>query len=66
MPVGWTATVAEEAHKWWLAKRPLSFTRDEHLANPTINCVGAYERALAGAVAQYDQSTNPNESDEQS
>lgn len=40
------------ALQWWVMRRPLDFTEQAHLDNPTINTTTADEKALASAVAQ--------------
>ena len=42
----------EAALAWWENKRPVGWTPSEHLANPSVNCVGPAERALAAALAR--------------
>jgi len=41
------------AIEWWRMKKPMSFSFEDHLANPTVNCVAEQEKALAQAVADY-------------
>lgn len=51
VPIDGPCNLGAAAEAWWKAHRPLSWTRDEHLENPTINTSGAIERALAIATA---------------
>lgn len=44
--------VADAAKAWWEGKRPLAFTEDDHLDEPTVNCTGARDNALCLAVAE--------------
>lgn len=43
--------LARAAIYWWTAKRPQSWSSDQHHDNPTINCADDVERELAVAVA---------------
>lgn len=45
--------VVQAAVKWWESHRPLAFSEQEHLANPTINMCGDLpgQHALARAVS---------------
>jgi hypothetical protein len=45
--------VIRAAEKWWDSKCPLSFTKEEHVANPTVNCTSDSQNVLAQAVAAY-------------
>lgn len=45
--------VADSAVAWWAMKRPLQWSKDQHLKNPTINCETDYEKALAKKVAAW-------------
>jgi len=37
---------------WWKSKRPLDWTKADHLHAPDINCRNDAEDRLAGAVAK--------------
>jgi len=56
-------SLPDELLVWWRSKRPLMWEDNEHLANPTINCLGESENALAKYIAKnysgtfYSQST---------
>jgi hypothetical protein len=40
------------ARRWWESKRPLTWTLEQHLAAPRVNCAGSgAEDRLALAVA---------------
>lgn len=41
------------AKTWWRGKRPIGWTKSQHLANPTVNCTGKHELSLAAAVAKW-------------
>lgn len=41
------------AKTWWRGRRPVGWTKAQHLANPTVNCTGKHELALAAAVAKW-------------
>lgn len=45
--------VEKAARGWWLTKRPVGWKRSQHLANPTVNCTDAKEKALAHSVAKW-------------
>jgi hypothetical protein len=45
--------VAVAAIEWWRMKLPTGWDHEQHLDNPTINCIGEFERKLAAAVAEY-------------
>lgn len=45
--------INEKALNWWLSKRPLNFSVEDHLLNPTINTITQEEEELAEAVAFY-------------
>jgi hypothetical protein len=45
--------VIVQAIAWWEGVRPLSFTLEDHLANPRINTSTDREKRLAEAVATY-------------
>ena len=38
--------VVMAARLWWLDKRPIAWSKRQHIENSTINCNGAIERAL--------------------
>ena len=40
------------ALNWWKSKRPLAYTKANHLKNPTINCQNHAQDTLAEAVAK--------------
>lgn len=44
--------VSRAALRWWKAHRPVGWTTDQHLAEPTVNCVGPNEHKLATEVAR--------------
>jgi hypothetical protein len=37
--------------EWWISRCPSSWSMAEHLADPTVNCVTRYEKALATELA---------------
>lgn len=41
----------EAATAWWKMRRPMTWSVEAHLANPTINTSYSWERDLARAVA---------------
>lgn len=43
--------VVRAAMKWWRSRRPLAFSLEDHLENPTINTFDLQERSLARACA---------------
>jgi hypothetical protein len=45
--------IAQHAKAWWESFRPMGWTVEEHLRNPTINTSGESEEALAAAVARW-------------
>ena len=45
------------AFSWWISKRPVGWSRDDHLLNPTINCITIAEKKLAIAISDYLQHT---------
>jgi hypothetical protein len=50
------------AVKWWLSKRPLNWSDNGHLNNPTINCTWEKEKNLAKIVAiLFDSGWNVDE-----
>ena len=40
------------ALNWWLTKRPLTYTEDEHINIPAINCRNEAEEELAWQVSR--------------
>lgn len=42
--------VVIQAVEWWQARRPVGWTREQHVANPVVNCAGDAEKALALAI----------------
>ena len=55
-PVGADATllkVADAAVVWWTMHRPIQWSVEQHIANPTINCATAAEKTLAKMVAEW-------------
>lgn len=46
--------VAETGMRWLENKRPRSFTKAQHLANPTVNCITEAESSLALAISHLD------------
>jgi len=47
------AAVVDCAITWWGSKRPLTFSRDDHHSNPTVNCTSDAEKWLARAVSEW-------------
>ena len=45
--------VADAAAVWWTMHRPIQWSVERHLANPTINCATAAEKTLAKFVAEW-------------
>jgi hypothetical protein len=45
--------VLDRAMQWWMDRRPVSLTHEQHLEHPRINCVSQIEQELADAVAAY-------------
>jgi len=43
--------VIDNAVRWWLNHRPLSFNELDHIKNPSINCTTETEKILARSVA---------------
>ncbi len=39
--------VAGAALTWWLSRRPVGWSRAQHIACPAVNCASDEERALA-------------------
>lgn len=37
----------EAAYRWWLTKRPVGWTEEDHHQNPDINCMSDAESNLA-------------------
>ena len=48
---GRVAKVVRLAEEWWLSQRPVGWTEDKHLGNPTVNTSSDAELSLAQAVA---------------
>jgi hypothetical protein len=46
------AAAVRAAVAWWRSRRPLDFSEDEHLANPTVNTTDGAEADLARAAAR--------------
>jgi hypothetical protein len=44
--------VLRAAIAWWESRRPASYTAEDHVANPQINCASEAEKRLALAVAR--------------
>ena len=40
------------AKLWWEHERPVNYKIEQHLKNPTINCVTEAERVLAEEIAK--------------
>lgn len=36
--------------RWWENRRPISWSEEEHLRNPTVNMIGDVEKELAKVV----------------
>lgn len=47
------ASVMDAAYKWWVQKRPLGWSEETHLNNPSINVTSDAERELALRVARW-------------
>jgi hypothetical protein len=47
----YVSMVADAAYLWWQHKRPKGWSKAQHTAEPTANCVGIQEDNLAMAVA---------------
>lgn len=45
------ASIINRALAWWRSKRPIGWTSEDHLKNPTVNCVDGLEHALAKSAA---------------
>jgi hypothetical protein len=43
--------VDHAAVAWWLTKRPVAWTEEQHRKSPRVNCLTAGEQRLANAVA---------------
>ena len=43
----------EASIRWWESKRPVGWSEDQHLAEPTVDCASPAEQALARAVARW-------------
>ena len=46
-----SSAVLLAAVKWWSRHRPIHWSKEEHLKNPTVNMRGFEEHALAEAIA---------------
>ena len=47
------------AYLWWVNQRPAQYTTNDHLINPDVNCVSAFDRTLAHEVANHFKDTQP-------
>ena len=47
--------VADAAVMWWVGKRPVLMSIEQHRAHPTINCATDSECRLARAVAAWNE-----------
>lgn len=47
-----THEVLQAALLWWTSRRPIGWSLDWHLSNPTVSTVDAEEHTLALAVAR--------------
>ena len=45
--------LADAAEQWWHGKMPSMSSRQQHLDNPAVNCVGTFECELAQAIASW-------------
>ena len=45
--------VTDAALCWWASLRPVGYTMEDHLKNPTVNTTSYAEERLANAVAEY-------------
>jgi hypothetical protein len=45
--------VTDAALNWWASLRPVGYTMEDHLKNPTVNTTSYAEERLANAVAGY-------------
>lgn len=45
--------LADQSIRWWEQKRPDGWTEEQHLKNPTVNCVTAEECKLAKSVRKW-------------
>ena len=50
-PADVVADVVDASIDWWTSKRPIRWSKKEHLENPTINCTNGKERVLAEKIA---------------
>lgn len=47
------SNLIDSAYAWWLTKRPVAYSAEQHLRNPAINTTGDRESELAHAVSKY-------------
>lgn len=45
--------LAGAAVKWWVGRRPIMWTLEQHFRNPFVNCLTATERILALAIKDW-------------
>jgi hypothetical protein len=45
--------VADAAVVWWVMKRPIQWSLEQHLARPHVNCATAEEELLAEKAAAW-------------
>lgn len=50
-PIRGVMDVVDASIDWWESKRPVSWTKEQHIENPTINCMNITERVLAEKIA---------------
>ena len=56
--------IVQQALRWWRMRRAPGMKLDNHVKDPTINCVGSEEFGLALAIAQYVEYTRKKSQDE--
>ncbi len=53
--------VETAAYNWWFGRRPIYYSEEQHLENPTINTSGLTEIELARSVAMLVERIRLNE-----
>ncbi len=48
-----TKEIVSASINWWKSKRPMTFTENDHLDAPEVNCRSEDENQLATAVAKF-------------
>lgn len=52
LEAGVVVGLIDAANAWWTGRRPVSWSYEQHMENPTINAVTPTEKSLALAISK--------------